>query len=151
MADLNFVQRVCFMNHQTSNDCLGYHSWRKLGDVISSLFALGYHEQLGDASSTPAFLRELRFVAFSRTYSADKNCSIFLGRPPRMLKEYCPTACMPETWTGNERFTYRADTRVHSICALLKEDVLNLQRQEQATKLQRARFVAVIIYFSEVY
>lgn len=108
---------------------------------MSSLFALGYHEQLGDPSTTPSFLRELRFVAFSRTYSADKNCSIFLGRPPRMLKRYCPTAHLPELWDSEEHFTYRADTRVHHICASLKEDVLELQRDEQAVRLEKARCV----------
>lgn len=120
-------------------DFIGYHSWRKLGDVVSSLFALGYHEQLGHPAVTPPFLRELRFVAHSRTYSADKNCSIFLGRPPRMLKRYCPTAGLPEAWEPDERFSYRADTRVHGICALLKEDVLDLERDDQLTRVQKAR------------
>lgn len=109
--------------------------------MISSLFALGYHEQLGDVHTTPEFLRELRFVAFSRTYSADKNCSIFLGRPPRMSKRYCPTTDRPEMWHDDERFTYRADTRVHGVCASLKEDILDLKREDQTTRLQKARSV----------
>lgn len=125
-------------------DCIGYHSWRKLGDVVSSLFALGYHEQLGHPSVTPPFLRDLRFVAYSRTYSADKNCSIFLGRPPRMLKRYCPTADLAEVWEPNERFSYRADTRVHGICASLKEDVLDLQRDDQVTRMQKAVYAFFI-------
>ena len=123
-------------------DHTGYYSWRKLGDVISSLFALGYHEQLGHPSITPPFLRELRFVAFSRTYSADKNCSIFLGRPPRMLKRYCPTADLPQIWEEDERFSYRADTRVHGICASLKEDILDLKGEDQVMKMQKARYVS---------
>lgn len=124
-------------------DRKGYHSWRKLGDVVSSLFALGYHEQLGHPSTTPPFLRELRFVAYSRTYSADKNCSIFLGRPPRMLKRYCPTADLPEMWEPGERFSYRADTRVHGICASLKEDVLDLQRDDHDTRMQKAAYASL--------
>jgi hypothetical protein len=105
---------------------------------------LGYHEQLGIPSVTPSFLRELRFVAFSRTYSADKNCSIFLGRPPRMLKRYCPTADIPENWEPDKCFTYRADTRVHGICASLKEDILNLKGEDHVSRMQKARYVPTI-------
>lgn len=103
--------------------------------------ALGFHEHLGDNSSTPPFLQVLRHMVFSRTYSADENCSIFLGRPPRMLKHYCTTAKRPEQWSSSEEYSYRVDTRIHSICASLKEDVLDLQREHDAVKAQKSRRV----------
>ena len=58
-----------------------------------------------------------------------------------MQKRYCPTVGTPEVGNHDERFTYRADTRVRGICASLKEDVLDLQREDQM-ELQKARFVA---------
>ncbi|KAF2020495.1 hypothetical protein BU24DRAFT_445707 [Aaosphaeria arxii CBS 175.79] len=153
LNDLQLIlQYENFILHSLVDGDQSYHSWRRLGDVVSSLFALGYHEQLGDPSTTAPFLRELRFVAFSRTYSADKNCSIFLGRPPRMLKSYCPTANLPDTWALDEVFTYRADTRVHHLCASLKEDVLNLHKEPHEVRLQRANHIrnAVATQWSEI-
>ncbi|KAF2025160.1 hypothetical protein EK21DRAFT_104174 [Setomelanomma holmii] len=114
-----------FILHLLVDGDQSYHSWRKLGDVVSSLFALGYHEQLGDVRKAPPFLRELCF-----------NCSIFLGRPPRMLKRYCATAHTQETWGVVEHFTYRVDTRVHGICASLQDEILDLAKQDQITKTQ---------------
>lgn len=52
---------------------------------------------------------------------------------------------MPELWHDDERFTYRADTRVHGICASLKEDILDLQKQDQDPKLQKARSVTSML------
>ncbi|KAH7084001.1 hypothetical protein FB567DRAFT_96175 [Paraphoma chrysanthemicola] len=146
LNDLQLVlQYENFILHSLVDGDQSYHSWRKLGDVVSSLFALGYHEQLGDITSTPPFLRELRHVVFSRAYSADKNCSIFLGRPPRMLKRYCETAQEKETWSADEHFTYRADTRVHFICASLKDDILDLQKEDQSeTSLKKSEIKGMI-------
>ncbi|KAL4962740.1 uncharacterized protein BDV14DRAFT_202560 [Aspergillus stella-maris] len=71
-----------------------YHSWRKLGDVIASIYALGYHENLdqqrqGQQQFPAPFLTELRKAVFARVYSGDKNVAIFVGRPPRMNKGFC--------------------------------------------------------------
>ncbi|KAL3440661.1 hypothetical protein BJX65DRAFT_26051 [Aspergillus insuetus] len=70
-----------------------YHSWRKLGDVIASIYALGYHEGPGQQhqqNEVPAsFLTELRKAVFARVYSGDKNVAIFVGRPPRMNRRFC--------------------------------------------------------------
>lgn len=56
-----------------ATDHLGYHSWRKLGDITSSHFALSYHEDFGNRADVPGFLRTLRSEAFNRAFSADKN------------------------------------------------------------------------------
>lgn len=60
-----------------------------------------------------------------------------------MLKRYCPTADLPEMWEADERFSYRADTRVHGVFASLKEDVLDLQTEDQNTRMQKAAYVSL--------
>lgn len=60
-----------------------------------------------------------------------------------MLKRYCPTADLPEVWESDERFSYRADTRVHGICASLKEDVLELHKDDQITRIHKAKCVCL--------
>lgn len=57
---------------------LGYHSWKRLGDMTSSLFALGFHEHTRADKCCPEFLKNIREAAFAFTYSADKDVSIFL-------------------------------------------------------------------------
>lgn len=56
--------------------------------MASSLFALGYHERV-DRSHIPPFIVELRKACFARIYAADKSLAVFLGRPPRIVKDYC--------------------------------------------------------------
>jgi hypothetical protein len=113
--------------------------------VASSLFALGYHEQIDAGGSTPSFLKDLRWAAFARAYSGDKNVSIFLGRPPRIQRKYCrldlpsegnsvsqsatSTSLAYFQWAPDEKFDYTADTRWSFLCALLKEETLDLFRE----------------------
>lgn len=139
-------------------DNLGYHSWRKLGDVVSSLFALGYHERIDDSDDVPVALQDLRKAAFARAYSADKNISIFLGRPPRLHSSYCRFWLSDgglENWHKRESamqlvfsdvatapFDYRADTYWSVMCAKLKERVLDLPKIEQHDdRIKQARYV----------
>ncbi|KAH0592751.1 hypothetical protein MHUMG1_09575 [Metarhizium humberi] len=120
-----------------------YQLWRRLGDVISSTFALGYHEDLNGKADTPVFLLELRKAAFARIYSADKNVSLFLGRPLRMSKRFCHfqlpgDAAVRENhatateqsgeyrWASDTEINYRAETRWSAICASLKEEIIEL-------------------------
>lgn len=115
----------------------GYYSWKRLGDVVSSMYALGYHQQAdGDTDANPSFLLELRRLAVATTFSADKNVSIFLGRPPRMPRKYCKFilprssevlgASTITTWENDVEFDYITDIRWASLCAILKEDILDL-------------------------
>lgn len=150
----------------------GYHSWRKLGDVISSTFAMGYHENLEAKPGIPRFLMELRKSAFARIYSADKNIAIFLGRPPRMNKRFChfqiPSCQMvppshshtttgttasynrnnnDHTWDLDSKPGYRADSRWSALCAFLKEEIWELlQDKQDAACLQRARCVRFVLH-----
>lgn len=138
---------------------IGYHSWKRLGDVTSSLFALGYHQQMEIDSSTPAFLIELRRTAFARAYSADKNISIFLGRPPRIHRKYCrfnlprvdgeligPLSSGLHQWKEGMKFDYVADTQWSALCAVLKEDILDLlhtgEGDERRHKAKLVKFVS---------
>ena len=68
----------------------GYNAWRRLGDCVASLYALGYHQKIETKHpEVPFFLAEFRRTAFAYIYSADKNVAIFLGRPPRVSRRFC--------------------------------------------------------------
>lgn len=118
-----------------------------MGDLSSSLFALGYHEKINDsAAAIPVFIAELRKATFARIYAADKSMAIFLGRPPRIIKAYCnfqlPTN-LPSLWGqdpalakgGPEPINYTADTRCSASFACLKEDILALSRDRSSNEL----------------
>lgn len=120
-------------------NCLGYHSWRRLGDVVSSIYALGYHERVNLAALGPTTLGSLRNAAFCRAYSADKNVSIFLGRPPRMHRNHSSLGWSSEViqhlfhdFSSHETFEYVQETRWTVACAVLKERVLDLAQVSDA-------------------
>ncbi|KAM0086121.1 hypothetical protein ACKRZS_001577 [Fusarium odoratissimum] len=131
-----FLQYENFICHSQIDGDHSYRSWRKLGDVASSLFALGYHQQT-DEDNPPAFLNRLRQIAFGRCYSADKNVSIFLGRPPRIQRKFCKTYLdlkediggISEDWHNPETCNFITDTRRAVICATLKEDIAELSSE----------------------
>ncbi|CAH0005360.1 unnamed protein product [Clonostachys byssicola] len=160
---LNGLQLVLqyenFVVHSQVDGDQSYHSWRRMGDLASSLFALGYHEKIDELSSDiPAFASELRKACFARVYAGDKSLAIFLGRPPRIGKEYCffqIPANVPEVWSptrmetagnetspfqsgtdsiakqvpkGLEPINYMADTCCAALFAFIKEDILRLLR-----------------------
>lgn len=138
---------------------LGYHAWRRLGDVISSVFALGYHEQIQNIPATSPSVIALRRAAFARCYSYDKNVAVFLGRPPRLSRRYCniqlysndarsvrmtshsvvhPTSF--EEWPQPGQLNYTSDARWSFLCALCKEDILELRKEEsQDERARRAQ------------
>lgn len=132
-----------------------------MGDVASTLFALGYHEKIEeDSSDIPLFVAELRRSCFARVYAADKSLAVFLGRPPRVMKEFCYFQVplkMASTWndaddtikrdsnsplsyqirSGREpndgqALNYTSDTVCAAVFALLKEEVLQLFRKRHA-------------------
>ncbi|GFF51546.1 chromatin structure-remodeling complex protein RSC30 [Aspergillus udagawae] len=65
-----------------------YRTWQKLGDLTTIVFALGLH-QAGDERNIPFFLSELRKRIMIGAYGIDKDLALFLGRPPRICKQYC--------------------------------------------------------------
>lgn len=141
-----------------------------MGDVASSLFALGYHEKIDeDMHNIPIFLAELRRACFARIYAADKSLAIFLGRPPRIVREYCffqlptylgvrndeyaagfdnPTqsslsnanwGISGPTQNDPEPINYTADTRCSAFFASLKEEVLLMFRKRHLNETRRIR------------
>ncbi|KAJ5348782.1 Transcription factor [Penicillium brevicompactum] len=150
---LNDIQLVLqyenFIIHTHVDGDQSFHSWSRLGNVVSSMFALGYHENVEKSKPPiPNFLAELRKAAWAITYSADKNVAIFLGRPPRMSKRFChfqiplnpPNAELGSVanawdrttrWQEDTPFCYRAGIRWAALCSALKEDILELLRDRQ--------------------
>ncbi|KAK8150906.1 hypothetical protein G3M48_004586 [Beauveria asiatica] len=137
LNDLQLVlQYENWILHSFVDGDQSYHSWKRLGDVISSIYALGLHQQSNnDHNSLPPFLLELRRLTFALAYSADKNVSIFLGRPPRIHLKYCKLilprsdrAVEPwrTTWPQDMPFDYVADIRWGALCGILKEDIMEL-------------------------
>ncbi|KAK7397709.1 hypothetical protein QQX98_012924 [Neonectria punicea] len=112
MNDLQLIlQYENFIVHSQVDGDQSYHSWRRIGDVASSLFALGYHEKIDEtASNIPLFVAELRKATSARVYAADKSLAIFLGRPPRIVKAYCTfqlPANLPNIWAIGDVATTR--------------------------------------------
>ncbi|KAG5659466.1 hypothetical protein KAF25_002025 [Fusarium avenaceum] len=156
-----------------------YHSWRRMGDISSSLFALGYH-QLPDTSTFPPFILQLRKAGFARIYTADKMLAVFLGRPPRIAREYCTTTlpcndsnlwqysfmdtdanghespsnpgieCVQGFSMPKEPFNHMADTRSRARFSFLKEDILKFSRRHPPSELDNAINIEVAQIFNEI-
>lgn len=125
--------------------------------MVSSLFAVGYHEQTETNGLIPAFLKDPRQAAFARAYSADKNVSIFLVRPARLHQKYCSfvlpghpremtqpsgsdTLQRRFQWPSDEKFDYVAETQWSALCVILKEDILDLFKERSYDdRIRRAR------------
>ncbi|KXH32109.1 hypothetical protein CSAL01_04201 [Colletotrichum salicis] len=122
----------------------------RIGDLASSLFALGYHEKIERCNpNVPPFVIELRKACFSRIYTADKGLAVFLGRPPRIVKDYCHFQ-IPKVHDGwieeeagdvqiaqSEPINYNTDTRCVARFSFLKEEVLQLLRRKNMTNVTR--------------
>ncbi|KGO36809.1 Transcription factor, fungi [Penicillium expansum] len=157
LNDLQLVlQYENFIVHTHVDGDQSYHSWSRLGDVVSSMFALGYHENVEKTKPPiPTFLAELRKTAWATTYSADKNVAIFLGRPPRMSKRFChfQVPLTPASsdqvwntshvedevvrWKADTPICYRSGIRWATLCSALKEDILELLRSKQRENFNR--------------
>ncbi|KAL7784558.1 hypothetical protein V8C37DRAFT_413325 [Trichoderma ceciliae] len=86
---LNDLQLV-LQYGESHSPLASYQSWRCMGDVASSLFALGNHEKIDEqCSDIPLFVAELRRSCFARIYAADESLATPPGRPPRTSREFC--------------------------------------------------------------
>lgn len=104
-----------------------------MGDLTSSLVALGFHEKIDQPSSDlPDWALELRKSIFARIYWAEKALSMFLGRPPRLLLGYCnfqvPEFRRRADGSGLELIDFVADTQCGARFAVLKEHCLEMHR-----------------------
>ncbi|KAE8148677.1 hypothetical protein BDV25DRAFT_157794 [Aspergillus avenaceus] len=143
LNDVKLIQQYeNFIVHTHVDGDQSFHTWRRLGDMITSTFALGYHENIKNKPNMPPFLVELRKLASARIYSSDKNVAIFLGRPPRMSKRFCHFQ-LSSSWTGfdseapehirdtlggcgDAKASYHAETRWSALCASLKEEIMEM-------------------------
>jgi hypothetical protein len=102
-------------------------------------------------------------MALCRAYSADKNWAIFLGRPPRLSKKYCniraaltlslsaddsdgdfgPSPHLDVYhWRSDTKLSTWVETRWTAICASLKEDILEMFRDDRRDRVDaRVRYV----------
>ncbi|PNP38578.1 hypothetical protein TGAMA5MH_09659 [Trichoderma gamsii] len=72
--------------------CFGDDScqaWRLMGNLSSAIFALNYHKGFQDDMNVPTYLVELRKRAVALSYELDKSLATFVGRPPRLNRNYC--------------------------------------------------------------
>ncbi|CAG8928421.1 unnamed protein product [Penicillium salamii] len=161
LNDLQLIlQYESFIVHTHVDGDHSHHSWSRLGDVISSMFALGYHDNIEKTQPRiPPFLAELRKTAYATIYSADKNVAVYLGRPPRMSKRFShfqlplntttsdPSAIPDQTgvwsqWDQHTKCSYRAEISWSALCASLKEDILELLwSKEVAAYRERASII----------
>ncbi|KAH6879435.1 fungal transcriptional regulatory protein, partial [Thelonectria olida] len=146
------LQYENFILHSMVDGDQSYHSWKRLGNMTSSLFALGYHQQLERNPGAPTFLTDLRRAAFARAYSADKNVSIFLGRPPRIHRKYCHFYLPGHDIeiTQDVTYDYVFETGWTALCAVLKEEILDLfdaaaseDRDQKAEQANLAQWTAL--------
>ncbi|KAF4469488.1 hypothetical protein FALBO_3611 [Fusarium albosuccineum] len=131
LNDLQLVlQYENFILHTLVDGDQSFESWRKLGDMSSSLFALGYHQDFERTGPIPEFLKRIRQAAFAYSYSADKNVAIFLGRPPRISSKFCHfrqrglDAYYSYHWAPDTPLDLLVDARWTALCAVLKEQIL---------------------------
>lgn len=131
----------------------GFDAWRRLGDVISSVLFLGYHQLTSPSTDIPAFLVDLRKLIFVRIYSDDKNVAVFLGRPPRLTRMFChfqlPRKFLhPATEDGQipdealesdsgilalyENISFSSEICWAALCACLKEKALEAHQNVNA-------------------
>ena len=159
--------------HQVTYHSIGLNSWRRLGDVISSVLFLGYHQPSKPKPNTPSFLTDLRETCFARIYSDDKNVAVFLGRPPRLSSTFCcfrlpqlPLRLTQSDRTASDRdasandaqhltlfgaeetITLNTSIRWAALCARLKEKAIEVihATDNEETKKQRAALVPASLF-----
>ena len=66
-----------------------YRVWRRLGDLSTTVFALGLHQEIKTSPDVPFWLAEIRKRCFATVYAVDKLMATFVGRPPRISRRYC--------------------------------------------------------------
>lgn len=172
MNDLYMILLVenCVLASQAWGD--GHHLvWRKVGDMSTAVFASGIHQQ--NHPNLPFWLREVRRRCLGTAYALDKSLCMFLGRPPRIARQYCVIdvpldleddelllegealqACLkklgPDGWKVNPKDSDSNWTRPFLIQALVREEVLEISLGPPQANL-RERALDIIRRNHEVY
>ncbi|KAJ5467749.1 transcriptional regulator family: Fungal Specific TF [Penicillium sp. IBT 31633x] len=69
-----------------------YQAWRRLGDLVSTIYATGLHLENNGTENCPFFLRQWRRRCFTAAFYMDKMIATFVGRPPLMNGRFCTLA-----------------------------------------------------------
>jgi hypothetical protein len=148
LNDLQLIlQYEQFHTHSGIYGETSFRAWRIMGDLATSLVALGYHEKIDQQlSTTPQFVIELRKAIFARMYWADKALSVFMGRPPRILLAFCnfqvPNFRLESQAPYAELIDFVADTRCTAKFAVLKEQSLEVFRMRNPSdQMERADMI----------
>ena len=57
--------------------------------MVTALLSYGLHNEIKVDDRTPFFIAEMRKRLFVVVYQDDKNSALFVGRPPRLTRQYC--------------------------------------------------------------
>jgi hypothetical protein len=67
---------------------IGNFAWRRLGDLATTIYALGMHHEIESQADVSCFFKESRKKCFGASYTLDKAIATLLGRPPRISSQY---------------------------------------------------------------
>ncbi|KAJ5378410.1 Transcription factor [Penicillium cosmopolitanum] len=156
---------VCWLlMHQTTLLATVYgdsdsRPWRKLGELTTTVFALGLHQD--SSYQLPLYLAELRKRIMVATFTIDKILATFLGRPPLVSWRYCDIQfpldlsfeemlldpslvqekilCLEENGGWNDEGTIRkgAWARISLFKSILREKILELSLSYRVEDIRR--------------
>lgn len=133
--------------------------WRKLGELTTTVFALGLHQD--SSYQLPLYLAELRKRIMVATFTIDKILATFLGRPPLVSWRYCDIQfpldlsfeemlldpslvqekilCLEENGGWNDEGTIRkgAWARISLFKSILREKILELSLSYRVEDIRR--------------
>ncbi|KAF2703823.1 hypothetical protein K504DRAFT_538630 [Pleomassaria siparia CBS 279.74] len=66
-----------------------YGNWQKSGYLATAIMSYGLHREIKVNDRVPFFIAELRKRLFIVCYQDDKYSALFVGRPPRLTRQYC--------------------------------------------------------------
>ena len=144
----------------------GYQSWRRLSDLVATIYAAGLHLENDSAENAPFFLRQWRRQCFVAAFAMDKMIATFFGRPPLMNGRFCtPTAPLDLSdevlvaggdvleraisnldgagWNREGILHAVTPTRIRYYLAIIREETLEvvLGTHEQYDLIQKSKYI----------
>ena len=134
----------------------GYHSWRRLGNLVTAVFAVGFRRDEMLRHGVPPFLVQMRRCLFAGSYYLDKSVATFLGRPPLIASRYCEyqlpldlsdedTIALRDTpmdsldafgWNTANEVSSATWIRVRFMIALIREEILEISMAVSTSDLR---------------
>ena len=142
-----------------------YRVWRRLGDLSTTVFALGLHQEIKTSPEVPLWLAEIRKRCFATVYAVDKLMATFVGRPPRISRRYCSiqvpldieiadlalskedlnlklSQLDPDGWNHDGTLRRSAYMRTFLVTSRIREDILGDLARPGSRKYSRTRTVS---------